>query len=71
MSDTINYYVATIRNGSEMTDFKTLSTNNGYYVRIAKCSDGSLKTQALLFPKSTYTFVKAHISACILEKAWV
>lgn len=65
-----NYYIATLRLSSNMTDFKTVMKDDGVQIRIAQHPDGTLKVQSILFPKDKYNNASAHISASLLEKFW-
>lgn len=67
MQNDVNYYIATILDSSEMSDFKTVTTDKNVQVRIAKNKDGQLKVQSILFPKDQYNFNSANLSAHILE----
>lgn len=71
MSNTINYYIATLRLSDDMIDYKTITTNSGYSVRVAKCSDGSVKAQSILFPKEKYNIAQASIVASMLSNIWI
>jgi hypothetical protein len=66
-----NFYIATFRAATDLTEFKTVTTDSGVQIRIVKYPDGSLKTQSILFPKDKYTLSSAKIHAFILEKSWV
>ncbi len=63
-----NYYIATLRESSNMYDFKTIVRDNGVQIRIANTSDGRLQVQSILFPKTKYNYGTANISANIIEK---
>lgn len=71
MGISTNYYVATLRNALEMSDFKTIVKNDGVEIRIAKSSDDKLRVQSILFPREKYTIGSARMSAILLENNWV
>ena len=70
MSIQPNYYRATFRPSSDMSDIRTVSTDDGYSIIVGKCSDGSLRTQSVLFPKEKYNIAQATIHAHFLERIW-
>jgi hypothetical protein len=71
MSIQPNFYRATFRPSSEMLELRTISTDGGYNIIVGKCTDGALRVQSALFPKSKYNIAQATISAHFMENIWM